>query len=316
MAKKPPLILIVGPTGVGKTAASVYVAKSLNAEIISCDSMQIYKYMDIGTAKVTPEEARGIVHHMTDIISPLEKFSVCDYVKLAKEAAKDIYEKGKPAIMVGGTGLYADSFVKDIDYTETETDVNLRASLKEYADRYGCEALHAELKKIDPESADAIHPNNVKRVIRAIEYYRLSGEKISEHNEKTKNKPSPYNYIYIGFTRDRNDLYENINKRVDMMMENGLANEVMKLYKMGCRRSHTSMQAIGYKEMLWYINGKATFDEAVEILKKNSRRYAKRQLTWFNKNKEIHWINLTDVTDSKAAAEKCLKIIKENGVLS
>lgn len=316
MTKKPPLILIVGPTGVGKTAASIYAAKSLNAEIISCDSMQIYKYMDIGTAKVTPEEARGIVHHMTDIISPLEKFSVCDYVKMAKEAAKEIYKKGKPAIMVGGTGLYADSFVKDIDYTETETDEKLRASLKSYAESYGCEALHAKLREIDPESADAIHPNNVKRVIRAIEYYRLSGEKISEHNEKTKNKPSPYNYIYIGFTRDRNDLYENINKRVDIMIENGLANEVMKLYKMGCRRSHTSMQAIGYKEMLWYINGKATFDEAVEKLKKNSRRYAKRQLTWFNKNKEIHWINLTDVKDSKAAAEKCLKIIKENGVLS
>lgn len=316
MKKKPPLILIVGPTGVGKTAASIILAKNLNAEIISCDSMQIYKHMNIGTAKITSNEAKGVAHYMTDIISPLENFSVCDYVREAKKAADKIYSKGKPVLMVGGTGLYADSFVNDINYTETKRDDSIRKELNEYAAQYGNDALHNILKDIDAKSADSIHPNNVKRVIRAIEYYKLSGERLSDHNKKTKDIPSPYNYIYIGLTRNRDDLYNNINKRVDKMLKDGLIEEVMSLYKMGCNRSNTSMQGIGYKEILWYIRGKSTYDESIELLKRNSRRYAKRQLTWFKKNKNIHWINLSDTKNSAETAEMCMKIISENGVLA
>ncbi len=309
------LILIVGPTGCGKTALSVALAKELQTEIISCDSMQIYKFMDVGTAKVTEEEKQGIVHYMTDIKSPLESYSVSDFCTDAKLCAKKIFEKGKPAIMVGGTGLYADSFVMDIDFTQTGSSEEIRAELEEFALQNGREALHAELVRVDPESGEAIHPNNVKRVIRALEYYRLTGETISEHNRRTKEKPSPYNYVYIGLTRDRSELYERIDKRVDLMMEKGLLPEVWTLWKMGCGEEHTSMQALGYKEFLWYLRGKCTLDEAVRILKRDSRHYAKRQLTWFGRNPRVNWIDLSGGKSLEAALEEALSIIKENGVI-
>lgn len=302
------VLVIAGPTGCGKTDLSVKIAKKIGAEIISSDSMQIYKGMDIGTAKVTKEEMQNVPHHMIDILSPFESYSVSDYCKDAKKIAEGIFQKGKPVVLVGGTGLYTDSFIKDIDFSEDgEKDFALRRELEYFARDYGPEALHKKLSEFDPKSAQTIHPNNIKRVIRAIEYYKLTGETIWEHNEKTKQKSSPYEYVYIGLTRDREELYERIDKRVDLMIEAGLTEEVMNLYKTGLSNGHTSMQALGYKELFWYIQGKATFDEAVRILKRDSRRYAKRQLTWFGKNPEINWINLSHTPDGEDVAMKILK---------
>ncbi len=305
------LILIVGPTGTGKTELSVKLAKLLDAEIISCDSMQVYRGMNIGTAKVTEPEKQGVPHHMIDIISPFQSFSVSDFCTRAKIVAQKIFAKGKPVIMVGGTGLYADSFVRDIDFTETTGSEKIRSELMDFCEKEGTEALFQILKSVDPESAEAIHMNNVKRVIRAIEYYRLTGETISEHNRKTKEKPSPYKYVYIGLTRNREELYDRINNRVDKMMQNGLLAEVWTLYAMGCNMKHTSMQALGYKELIWYLRGKCTLSEAVEILKRDSRRYAKRQLTWFGRSTEVNWINLSEASDPVAEA---LSILKNNEV--
>lgn len=309
------VILIVGPTGTGKTELSVKLAEALRAEIISCDSMQIYKGLDIGTAKATADEMRGVVHHMIDIKTPFENYSVREFCADAKKAAASIFAKGKPVIMVGGTGLYADSFVKDIDFTETGSSAAIRAELKEFAAKLGAQALHAQLEAIDPESAAAIHANNLKRVIRAIEYYRLTGETISEHNRKTKEKPSPYKYVYIGLTRDRGELYDRIDKRVDKMMKQGLLAEVWTLYKMGLRSHHTAMQALGYKELVWYLEGKCTLCEAINILKRDSRRYAKRQLTWFGRNSEINWINLSQISQGDEAVQKVVEILRRNGVI-
>lgn len=305
------LILIVGPTGIGKTELSVKLAKLLDAEIISCDSMQVYRGMNIGTAKVTEPEKQGVSHHMIDIISPFQSFSVSDFCIQAKAEAQKIFAKGKPVIMVGGTGLYADSFVRDIDFTETGSSKEIRSELMDFCEKEGTEALFQILKSVDPESAEAIHMNNVKRVIRAIEYYRLTGETISEHNRKTKEKPSPYKYVYIGLTRNREELYERINNRVDKMMQSGLLAEVWTLYAMGCSLKHTSMQALGYKELIWYLQGKCNLSEAVEILKRDSRRYAKRQLTWFGRSTEVNWINLSEASDPVAEA---LSILKNNEV--
>ena len=305
------VLVIAGPTGCGKTELSVKIAERIGAEIISCDSMQIYKGMDIGTAKATKEEMRGIPHHMIDFISPKGSYSVSDFCRDAKLEAEKIFKKGKPVIMVGGTGLYADSFIKGISFEENGgKDESIRLELEAFAKLHGNVALHRELQKIDPKSAETIHPNNTKRVIRAIEYYRQTGETLWEHNERTKLIPSPYDYVYIGLTRDRAELYERIDKRVDLMMEKGLLEEVFELYKSGLSCAHTSMQALGYKELFWYINGKATLSEAVRILKRDSRRYAKRQLTWFGRNPEISWINLTETPDGISQAMKILETKK------
>jgi len=306
---RPPLFLLVGPTGVGKTECSIRLAKRLNAEIISCDSMQIYRRMNIGTAKITKEEMQDVVHHMIDIIEPWESYSVCDFTSDAALVYRDILSRGKNALMVGGTGLYADSFANGTEFSQTDNNQQIRNELQKYYEQNGAEALHEELLKIDPESAGAIHPNNVKRVIRAIEYYRLNGEKISEHNLKDKQKSSPYRVCTIGLTRDRDELYERINKRVDIMMESGLLEEVMSLYREGIDFRHNSMQALGYKEFLHYIKGRCTLDEAVRILKRDSRRYAKRQLTWFGRNKDIKWINLTH--EKGDVSEICMSYCEE-----
>ncbi|MBQ4630658.1 MAG: tRNA (adenosine(37)-N6)-dimethylallyltransferase MiaA [Clostridia bacterium] len=310
------VIAIVGPTGSGKTELSVRLAKYLDAEIISCDSMQVYKGMDIGTAKITKEEMCGVKHHLIDVLEPYENYSVSDFCHDAKCVADDIFSRGKCIVMVGGTGLYVDSFIKDIDFTETGSSDEIRRELGEYAKDHGAPALHAMLESFDPESARAIHPNNQKRVIRAIEYYRLTGETISEHNKRTKEKPSPYNYIYFGISRPRQELYERIDKRVDIMMEQGLLDEVFALWKKGLSEKHTSMQALGYKEFLWYIKGKSTLDESVRILKRDSRHYAKRQLTWFGRNSEMHWLDLSGNKPGEDALEEAKNILRQNGVIS
>ena len=310
------VILIVGPTGCGKTELSVRLAKKMGAEIISCDSMQVYKGLDIGTAKVTKEEMDGIPHHLIDIKSPFESYSVSDFCIDAKMAAKEIFDKGKIAVMVGGTGLYADSFIKDIDYSGgASSDEAIREELSLFASQNGAHALHEQLCEIDPESAEAIHENNIKRVIRAIEYYRITGETISEHNKMTKDKPSPYKYVYIFLTRNRDELYDRIDKRVDLMMQKGLLFEVWTLHMMGLGKNHTSMQALGYKELVWYIEGKCTLSEAVRILKRNSRRYAKRQLTWFGRNKEANVVNLSDFENSDDVTGRVIDILSQNGVI-
>lgn len=305
------VIALVGPTGVGKTETSLKLAELTNSEIISCDSMQVYKGMDIGTAKVSKEEAQKVPHHLIDILEPWQMYNVCAYVSDAKKCLADIFSRGKNVMVVGGTGLYADSFINDTDFTETTGSEEVRCELAEYAEKHGREALHDMLRQSDPESAEQIHPNNVKRVIRAIEYFRLSGEKISEHNKKSALRPSPYDYVYIGLTRNREELYQRIEKRVDLMLEANLLDEVMSLYKKGCNLNMTSMQALGYKEIIHYIKGKCTLDEAVRILKRDSRHYAKRQLTWFGRNKNINWINLSECDGFDDVINKSVKIIED-----
>ncbi len=302
-------VAIVGPTGVGKTETSVLVAKKLNTEIISCDSMQVYKGMDIGTAKITLDEMQGVKHHMIDIIEPTQNFSVCDYVCLASQKIEDIAKRGKVPVIAGGTGLYVDSLLNGTEFCETKSDLDYRLKLEELAKNNGLEFVHKMLEDVDIESAKTIHPNNLKRVIRALEYYHITGEPISVHNQRTQQKPSPYISCYIGLTRNRDELYERIDKRVDIMIENGLVNEVKGLIERGVDKNMTSMQALGYKEIADYLDGNWALDEAIELIKRDSRHYAKRQLTWFNRNKNIHWINLSEVKNSEEAADICMDII-------
>ncbi|MBO5743815.1 MAG: tRNA (adenosine(37)-N6)-dimethylallyltransferase MiaA [Clostridia bacterium] len=306
------VIALVGPTGVGKTETSLYLAELMNCEIISCDSMQIYKGMDIGTAKIAECEMARVPHHLIDIKNPNEAYNVCEYVKDAKKCLEDIFSRGKNALVVGGTGLYVDSFIKDTSFTEASGNEEIRNELSLYAQKNGNENLHRLLEDVDPESAKAIHPNNVKRVIRAIEYFRVSGEKISDHNKKSALTASPYDYVYIGLTRNRDELYERIDKRVDIMMEEGLLDEVFSLWNKGCTRNMTSMQALGYKELIHYIEGRCTLSEAIRILKRDSRHYAKRQLTWFGRNKDIKWINLSEIKSGKDAAILAADLIKNS----
>ena len=308
---KTPVAVIAGPTGVGKTALSVQIAKLLDAEIVSADSMQIYKKMDIGTAKVTKEEMDGVPHHLIDIAEPDINFSVCDYVEKCKHTVSDIISRGKLPIIAGGTGLYIDSFLRDIDFTDTEADNGYRQQLESIAEEKGNEYLHNELLKVDPESAKNIHPNNVKRVIRALEFYKSTGTPISKHNELSKQKESPYNCCYICLIRDRQELYERIDKRVDIMLQEGLVEETKALLDGGLSCDSTAMQAIGYKEIIPYIMGEATLDEAVENLKRSSRRYAKRQLTWFGNRQDIIYVNLSEQKDINECAVDCAQIIKD-----
>ncbi len=304
-------VAIVGPTGVGKTETSVLVAKKLNTEIVSCDSMQVYKGMDIGTAKVTSEEMQGVEHHMIDIIEPDRNFSVGDFTHLARQKLETIANKGKIPVIVGGTGLYADSLLNGTDFSEGEKDQKYRDELESLAEKNGVDFVHEILKSVDRESADAIHPNNLKRVIRALEYYHITGERISVHNKKTREIPSPFKTCYIGLTRDRCELYDRIDRRVDIMIQQGLVDEVKKLKDRGINKNMTAMQALGYKEILDYLRGFSTLDEAIRLIKRDSRHYAKRQLTWFNRNKDIHWINLSKLKDSFEAAQICTKIISD-----
>ncbi len=294
------IIAIVGPTASGKTALSVELAKKYNGEIISADSMQIYTGMDIATAKPTKEEMQGIPHHLIGFLPPTENFSVSEYVFLADKAAEDIISRGKIPIMCGGTGLYFKSFADNIKFSEEKYDKSLRVLLqKRYAEEGG-ETLIKELEKFDKESARTLHPNNGKRIIRAIEIYYTTGITMTEHIKRSKSVPSPYEFVVIGITfADRQKLYDRINLRVDIMMKNGLLDETKEFYSK--YKSDTASAAIGYKELKPYLDGEVPFEEAVEKLKQETRHYAKRQLTWFRRDERINWIE----------ADKCKDIFEE-----
>jgi len=288
---KKPMIVLTGPTAVGKTKLSIALAKAGNGEIISADSMQVYKYMDIGSAKITADEMQGVPHHLIDILEPWDEFNVVVFKQKCEEALAEIYRRGHIPIVTGGTGFYIQALLRDIDFTQNEENTEYRASLEALAKEKGAEVLHKMLQKVDPLSAEAIHANNIKRVIRALEYYTLTGEPISAHNEQEKQKESAYNSCYFVLNDDRAKLYTRIEQRIDEMINNGLIEEVQKLKNMGCHRGMVSMQGLGYKEILDYLNGECTLDEAIYLLKRDTRHFAKRQLTWFRREKEVIWVN-------------------------
>ncbi len=286
-----PLVVLTGPTAVGKTELSIRLAGRIGGEIISADSMQVYRGMDIGSAKVTVSEMRGIPHHLIDILEPDEEFHVVRFQERAKRCIEEIHARGKIPILAGGTGFYIQAVLYDIDFTETQSDQNYRRELEKLAADRGADFLHEMLKKVDPESADAIHANNVKRVVRALEFYRETGKKISAHNEEERQKNSPYRFAYFVLNDERGRLYANIDRRVDQMMERGLLQEVARLKEKGYHKGMVSMQGLGYKEILEYLDGETTLDEAVRILKRDTRHFAKRQLTWFRREKDVIWVN-------------------------
>ncbi len=289
MSEKIKVVAVVGPTASGKTGAAIHLAKRFGGEIVSVDSMQIYKYMDIGSAKPTAEERKEAVHHMVDFLDPRERFSVAQYVEAAGKVIKDIASRGKTVIAVGGTGLYMDSLLDGISFSETSRDDGLREELKRYADENGNECLLEMLREIDAESAERLHPNNVGRVIRAIEIYRLTGVTMSEHIRRSKESGSEYDVLRIGLDfKDREKLYSRIDARVDEMIEKGLLSEARTLREAGM--SATASQAIGYKELYAYMDGEKSFEECVEDIKRETRRYAKRQLTWYRRNKAVKWL--------------------------
>lgn len=311
---KKPLVILTGPTAVGKTDLSINLAKEINGEIISADSMQVYKEMDIGTAKIMPHEMQGIPHYLVDEFLPDEDFHVVKFKEYAKRYMEKIYEKGKIPILVGGTGFYIQAVLKDISFDENEEDKGYREELLDFAKEQGEKALHDRLREVDRESADAIHQNNVKRVIRALEFYHLTGKKISRHNEEEKQKESPYNFAYFVLTDDRKVLYDRIDKRVDLMMEQGLLKEVMALKEKGYSRDLVSMQGLGYKEILSYLDGELSLEEAVYLIKRDTRHFAKRQLTWFRREKEVIWVDKSLFSDKEEILSFCLERLRERGL--
>lgn len=296
---KKPLIVIAGPTACGKTDISIDLAEKIGGEIISGDSMQVYKYMDIGTAKVTKEEMRGIPHYLVDELYPDEEYNVMLFQQKAKQYMEGIYSRGHIPIIVGGTGFYINALVYDNDFSEEE-ESEIRKELYAVAENEGAEKLHAMLAEVDPEYAANIHHNNVKRVARALEYYRLTGEKMSEHNKNAKEKETPYNLAFFVLNMDREKLYERINLRVDIMMNNGLEQEVRKLIEMGYSPELVSMQGLGYKEFIPYFNGEISLEQVVDDIKKYTRRFAKRQLTWFRGQTNGTWLDMGTLSKNKA----------------
>lgn len=285
------MIVLTGPTAVGKTALSIALAKRIDGEIISADSMQVYKYMDIGSAKISKEEMQGVPHHLINVLMPEDEFNVCRFQKMAREALSGIYERGHIPIVAGGTGFYIQALLYDIDFSAEEDHSSVREKLEETAVKKGSEYLHEYLKQVDTASADAIHPNNVKRIIRALEFYELNGYPISEHNRKERQKEAAYDYCYFVLNDDREVLYQKIDKRVDAMIAHGLVKEVQTLKEMGYHKDMVSMQGLGYKEILAYLNGECSLEEAVYLIKRDTRHFAKRQLTWFRREKNVIWID-------------------------
>ncbi len=313
---KKPLIVLTGPTAVGKTKLSISLAKAVNGEIISADSMQIYKYMDIGSAKIRPEEMEGVRHFLVDELLPDEEFHIVRFQQMAKAAMEEIYAKGKIPILVGGTGFYIQAITRDIDFTQAEQEDTYRAELEELAKEKGAEYLHKELRKVDPKAAEEIHPNNVKRVIRALEFFHQNKTPISAHNQEQKEQTSPYNLAYFVLNAPRELLYERIEKRIDEMLEEGLVEEVAALKEKGCHRGMVSMQGLGYKEILAYLEGELSLEEAVRILKRDTRHFAKRQLTWFRREQEVTWVEKEKFDfDDKKTLEFMLRVCKEKGII-
>ncbi|MBR2852256.1 MAG: tRNA (adenosine(37)-N6)-dimethylallyltransferase MiaA [Anaerotignum sp.] len=311
---KKPLIVIGGPTACGKTGFSIKLAKEIGGEIISADSMQVYRYMDIGTAKVTPEEADGVPHYLIDEFDPDEEYNVMLFQQKAKAYMEQIWAKGKVPILVGGTGFYINALLYDNDFTETENDTSYREECYKLAQEQGPEVLFERLKDVDPEYAEIMHANNVKRVTRALEYHYLTGQKFSEHNAEQKEKETPYDAAVIILNMDREKLYERIELRIDIMMEQGLLEEVKGLLDRGYTPDLVSMQGIGYKEFIPYFNGECTLEEAVTQLKTNTRRFAKRQLTWFRRQIDGLWVDLSKSTGEEAMAD-VLDYLKQQEIL-
>ena len=311
-----PMIVLTGPTAVGKTKLSIALAKAVNGEIISADSMQVYRYMDIGSAKIMPQEMEGVPHHLIDILDPWDEFNVVVFQNRCKECLKGIYERGHIPVVVGGTGFYIQALLRDIDFTENEANTEKRAELEQIAAEQGAEVLHDMLRKVDPVSAEMIHANNIKRTVRALEYYYLTGEPISSHNEREREKDRAYNSCYFVLNDDRQKLYDRIEVRIDEMVANGLVEEVKKLRDMGCDRSMVSMQGLGYKEILAWLDGEITFEEAIEILKRDTRHFAKRQLTWFRREEDVIWVNKDEFGyDEEKILGFLLMKLREQGVI-
>ena len=306
------LVVLTGPTAVGKSKLSIELAKRLGGEIISADSMQVYKYMNIGTDKISPEKMGGVPHHLIDFLEPTEDFNVFMFQKLVKEKIEEISARGKVPILVGGTGFYIQAVLYDIDFTETDEDETYRHELEERVKTEGVHALHEGLKEIDPVSYETIHENNSKRVIRALEYYKKTGRPISEHNEEQHQRKSPYDFRYFVLTDERKTLYSRIDKRVDQMMEEGLLQEVKDLEKLNIPKTATSMQSLGYREIIGYLNGEYDLDRAVYLIKLNTRHFAKRQLTWFRREKDVIWIDKNDFNhDDELILKEMIRIYEQ-----
>lgn len=313
---KKPLIILTGPTAVGKTALSIQLAKSIHGQMISADSMQVYRHMDIGTAKITSEEMQGIPHYLIDVLEPEEDFNVVRFQTMAKEALEKIYKAGDIPIVVGGTGFYIQALLYDIEFEQEQLQgdkegFSYRQKLQQIAREQGAGYLHEQLRQVDPASADAIHANNIKRVIRALEFYQQTGTRISEHNKEQQRRESPYNFLYFVLTDDRTRLYERIDKRIDDMIEQGLVEEVRKLRDSGCISSMVSMQGLGYKEILNYLEGNYTLEEAIYVLKRDTRHFAKRQLTWFRRERDVIWLDRSIFLDENALLEYMLNEIQQ-----
>ena len=314
---KKPIVVLTGPTAVGKTELSIQLAKAIGGEIISADSMQVYKYMDIGSAKITPEEMDGVRHYLVDELEPFDEFHVVKFQEYAQKYLNEIYAHGKIPIIAGGTGFYIQALLNDIDFTEQESDSAYRKELEVLAEEHGNQYLHDRLKEVDPESAEAIHPNNRKRVIRALEFYQETGRKISEHNAKEQMRTSPYNFAYFVLNDERSHLYKRIDARVDKMIEDGLEAEVRRLKEMGCTKDMVAMQGIGYKEMLSYLDGSYSLEEAVYIIKRETRHFAKRQITWFKRERDVIWLNKNEFDyKNEAILAYMIKILKEKAIIS
>ena len=312
-----PLIILAGPTAVGKTSLSIRLAKETGGEIISADSMQVYRHMDIGSAKITKEEMEGVPHYLVDVLEPEEEFNVVRFQQMAKEAAERIWEKGKIPLVVGGTGFYIQALLYDIDFTENDGDESYRRQLEQKAsDEEGASELYEMLKTVDPKAAQEIHPRNLKRIIRALEFYHQTGKKISEHNETQRQKSSPYNYAYFVLTDGRSRLYERIDRRVDLMMEQGLLDEVRYLKERGVRKDSTAMQGLGYKELYAYLEGEYPLDEAVRIIKRDTRHFAKRQLTWFKRERDVIWADKSVIgQEEENLADYMLGYLREKKII-
>lgn len=311
-----PLIILTGPTAVGKTALSIGLAKAVGGEIISADSMQVYRGMDIGTAKIQPSEMQGVPHHLIDILEPAEPFHVAAFQEYCKHCIEEIYERGHIPILVGGTGFYIQAVLYNIDFTQSDADAAYRKEMQQIADEQGAEVLHRKLLQIDPEAAEQIHPHNVKRTIRALEYYHQTGQKISEHNAEEQQKTSPYQFRYYVLSLPREILYQRINQRVDRMRQEGLEDEVRRLADAGCSREMVSMQGLGYKEILQAFDGEISLEEAYDKIKQETRHFAKRQFTWFRRERDVIWLPKEQFTSEQELLEYCIRDLQEQGMIN